>query len=152
MANVTKKAGRVINGTHGAVWINGQKLFDLESIELKVSIEYEDVYFPEDTGKYRKFMGWVGEGNLVLKKMYTRGANLLAKAVKTGQMPDVEITTRLADPDSYGVERTSVSGVTFNEFLLAKIEQRTLLQEEMGFEFGDFDLLETIKEQEGIAA
>lgn len=148
----TKKAGRVINGTHGAVWINGEKLFDLESIELKVTIEYEDVYFPEDTGKHRKFMGWVGEGNLVLKKMFSRGANLLAKSVKAGKMPDIEITTRLADPDAYGVERTSVSGVTFNEFLLSKIEQRALLQEEMGFEFADFDILESIKSEVMAAA
>lgn len=147
-----KKAGRVINGTHGAVWINGEKLFDLESIELKVTLEYEDVYFAEDTGKHRKFMGWTGEGNLVTKKMYSRGATLLAAAVKSGQLPDVEITTKLADPDSYGVERTTVSDVTFNEFLLAKIEQRTLLQEEMGFEFADFDMLETIKSQEGMVA
>lgn len=149
MAN---KASRVINGTHGAVWINGQKLADLESIEMKVNIEYEDQYFPEDTGKYRKFMGWTGEGTLVLKKIFTRGASLLGEGVKTGKLPEIEITTRLNDPDSYGVERISVSSVTFNEFLLTKIEQRTLLQEKLGFEFGDFDLLETIMVQENITA
>lgn len=149
---MSRKAARVINGTHGAVWINGQKLADLESIELKVNIEYEDVYFAEDTGKHRKFMGWTGEGSLTLKKVFSRGALLLGDAVKNGKIPDIEITTRLGDPDSYGVERTSVSGVTFNEFLLSKIEQRALLQEEMGFEFSDFDLLETIMTQENIAA
>jgi len=149
---MSKKASRVINGTHGAVWINGQKLADLEQIELKVNIEYEDVYFAEDMGKHRKFMGWVGEGSLTLKKVFSRGALLLGESVKTGKMVEVEITTRLGDPDSYGVERTTVSGVTFNEFLLAKIEQRALLQEEMGFEFSDFDLLETIMIQENIAA
>lgn len=149
---MSKKAGRQINGTHGAVWINGQKLADLESIELKVTLEYEDVRFAEDTGTYRKFMGWSGEGSLVLKKVFSRGAILLGQAVKTGAMPEIEITTKLADPDSYGVERTSVSAVTFNEFLLAKIEQRALLTEELSFAFGDFDLLETIKVQENIAA
>ena len=146
------KAARVINGTHGAVWINGQKLADLEEMELKVNIEYEDVYFAEDTGKHRKFIGWNGEGSIVLKKVFSRGALLLADAVKSGKIPEVVISTRLADPDSYGVERTSVSGVTFNEFLLTKIQQRTLLQEELGFEFSDFDLLETIMTQENISA
>lgn len=149
---MSKKAQRVINGTHGAVWINGEKLADLDSIELKVTLEYEDVFFPEDTGTYKKFMGWTGEGSLVLKKVFSRGANLLADGVKKGQIPDVTIVTRLADPDSYGVERTSVSSVTFNEFLLAKIEQRALLTEELSFNFGNFDLLETIKTQESIAA
>lgn len=142
---MTNKANRVINGTHGAVWVNGEKWLDLTSLELKVTLEYEDVYFAEDTGKYRKFMGWTGEGSIVTKKVYSRGANLLAKAVKTGKMPSVTITSKLADPDAYGSERVSVSNVTFNEFLLTKIEQRTLLEEELGFEFGDFDILEAIQ-------
>lgn len=142
---MTLKANKVINGTHGSVWVNNEKWLDLESLELKVTLEYEDVYVAEDTGKQRKFMGWVGEGNIVTKKVYSRGSNLLAKAVKSGKMPDVTITSKLADPDAYGTERVSVSKVTFNEFLLTKIEQRTLLQEELGFEFGDFDILEAIK-------
>lgn len=141
---MTLKANKVINGTHGACWVNGEKWLDLESLELKVTLEYEDVYVAEDTGKNRKFMGWVGEGSIVTKKVYSRGSNLLAKAVKTGQLPDVTITSKLADPDSYGQERVSVTKVTFNEFLLTKIEQRTLLQEELSFEFGDFDILEAI--------
>ena len=142
-----RSAKRVINGTHGAAWINGETLFDLESIELKVNIEYEDVYFAEDTGKHRKFMGWTGEGSLVVKKIFSRGASLLAKGVKSGQMPEFTITTKLADPDAYGTERISVSEVTFNEFLLSKIEQRALLTEELGFEFADFDIIEEIKSQ-----
>ncbi|MER2039717.1 MAG: phage tail tube protein [Solibacillus sp.] len=141
---MTLKANRVINGTHGAVWVNGEKWLDLESLELKVTLEYEDVYVAENTGKQRKFMGWVGAGNITTKKVYSRGSNLLAKAVKSGKMPVVTITTKLADPDAYGTERTTVSDVTFDEFLLMKIEQRTLLQEELPFEFGDFDILESI--------
>lgn len=142
-----RKAKRVINGTFGAVWINGEKLFDLESIELKVTIKWEDVNFPEDLGTHRKFMGWNGEGSLVVKKIFSRGASLLAKAVKSGEMPDVVMTTKLADPDAYGTERVSVSEVTFNEFLLAKIEQKALLTEELGFAFADFDIIEEIKTQ-----
>lgn len=142
---MTNKANRVINGTHGCVWVNGEKWLDLTSLELKVTLEYEDVYFAEDTGKHRKFMGWTGEGSIVLKKVYSRGATLLAEAVKTGKMPDVTITSKLADPASYGTERVTVSSVTFNEFLLTKIEQRALLEEELGFEFGNFDILEAIQ-------
>lgn len=141
---MTLRANKVINGTHGAVWVNGEKWIDLESIELKVTLEYEDVHVAENTGTQRKFMGWVGEGAINTKKVYSRGSNLLAKAVKSGKMPDVTITTKLADPDSYGTERTTVSQVTFDEFMLAKIEQRTLMTEELPFKFGDFDILESI--------
>lgn len=142
---MTLKANKVINGSHGTCWISGDKILDLESLELKVTLEYEDVYVAESMSKQRKYMGWTGEGSVVCKKVYSRGANLLAKAVKSGQLPDVTIVSKLADPDSYGQERVTVSSVTFNEFLLTKIEQRTLLQEELSFEFGDFDVLEAIK-------
>lgn len=141
---MTLKANKVINGTHGAAWVNGEKWIDLESIELKVTLEYEDVHVAEETGTQRKFLGWVGEGSINTKKVYSRGANLLAKAVKSGKMPDVTITTKLADPDAYGTERTTVSNVTFDEFMLTKIEQRTLMTEELPFKFGDFDILEAI--------
>lgn len=142
---MTIKANKVINGTHGALWVNGELWSDLESLELKVTLEYADVNMSEDMGTHRKFMGWVGEGSIVIKKVYSRGSNLLAKAVKSGKMPEITITSKLADPDAYGQERVTVSDVTFNEFLLTKIEQRTLLQEELGFAFGDFDVLDAIK-------
>ncbi|MGG2053103.1 phage tail tube protein [Lysinibacillus pakistanensis] len=142
---MTLKAQKVINGTHGAAWVNGEKWIDLESVELKVTLEYEDVHVAENTGTQRKFMGWVGEGSINTKKVYSRGSNLLAKAVKSGKMPEVTITTKLADPDAYGTERTTVSDVTFDEFMLTKIEQRTLMTEELPFKFGDFDILEAIK-------
>lgn len=141
---MTLKANRIINGTHGAAWVNGEKWLDLESLELKVTLEYEDVNVAEDTGTQRKFMGWVGEGSISTKKVYSRGSNLLAKAVKSGKMPEVTITTKLADPDAYGTERTTVSDVTFDEFMLTKIEQRTLMTEELPFKFGNFDILESI--------
>ena len=142
---MTLKANRIINGTHGSIWVNNEKWLDLESLELKITLEYEDVYVSEELGKQRKFMGWNGEGSIVTKKVYSRGINLLAEAVKTGKMPDVTITSKLADPDSYGTERVTVSKVTFNDFILSKIEQRTLQNEELGFEFADFNILQAIQ-------
>lgn len=149
---MSKKASRVINGTHAAAWINGQILADLDELEMKVVLDYEDVTFPEDLATHKKLIGWAGDGSITFKKIFSRGALLLSESLKKGQTPVIEITTRLSDPDSYGVERTSVSGVTFNEFLLAKIAQRTLLTEEMSFNFSNFDLLETIMVQENIVA
>lgn len=138
------KANKVINGTFGSVWVNGEKWQDIESLELKVTIEYEDVNLSEDLATHKKINGWTGEGSMSVKKVYSRGANLLAKATKAGQIPEITIVSKLADPDSYGTERISVSEVTFNEFLLTKFEQKTLGTEELSFNFADFDLLDTI--------
>lgn len=138
------KANKVINGTFGSVWVNGEKWQDIENLELKVSLEYEDVFFPEDLATHKKLIGWTGDGSLTVKRVYSRGARLLAAATKAGVIPDITIVSKLADPDSYGSERVTVSAVTFNEFLLTKFEQKTLGKEDLPFNFADFDLLETI--------
>ena len=138
------KANKVINGTFGSVWVNGEKWQDIEALELKVGLEYEDVTMPEDLATHKKLVGWTGEGSMTTKRVYSRGARLLAEATKAGQIPDVTIVSKLADPDSYGTERVTVSEVTFNEFLLSAFEQKTLGKEELSFNFADFDLLEII--------
>lgn len=138
------KSNKIINGTFGSVWINGEKWQDIESLEIKVTLEYEDVNMSEDLATHKKLTGWTGEGSMSVKKVYSRGANLLAAATKAGQVPNITIVSKLADPDSYGTERISVSEVTFNEFLLTKFEQKTLGAEELSFNFADFDLLDTI--------
>lgn len=138
------KANKVINGSFGSVWVNGEKWQDIESLELKVSLEYEDVTMSEDLATHKKLIGWSGEGSMSVKRVYSRGARLLAEATKAGLIPDVTIVSKLADPDSYGTERVTVSEVTFNEFLLSAFEQKTLGKEELSFNFADFDLLETI--------
>lgn len=138
------KANKVINGTFGSVWVNGERWQDIETLELKVGLEYEDVNMPEDLATHKKLTGWTGEGSMTVKKVYSRGSRLLAEATKKGTTPDITIVSKLADPDSYGTERVTVSEVTFNEFLLSAFEQKALGKEELSFSFADFDLLETI--------
>ena len=141
------KANKIINGTFGSVWINGERWFDVEALELKVTLEYEDVNLAEDLATHKKLIGWSGEGSMTVKKVYSRGANLLGQSIKKGIVPEINIVSKLADPDAYGTERVSVSEVTFNEFLLTKFEQKTLGTEELPFNFADFDLLDTIAAQ-----
>lgn len=143
MAKKTK-ANKTINGTFGSVWINGEKWQDIESLELKVTLEYEDINLSEDLATHKKLIGWSGEGSLSVKRVYSRGANLLAASVKKGVIPDITIVSKLADPDSYGTERVTVSEVAFADFLLTAFEQKTTGKEDLSFSFADFDLLETI--------
>ena len=142
MGNV--KSNKQINGTFGAVWVNGEKWMDVESFEAKITINYEDVNMSEDLATHKKMTGWSGEGSMTVKKVYSRGANLMAKAVKTGQMPDIGLVGKLADPDAFGSERIAIKDVTFNEFMLLKFEQKTLGTEELPFNFADYDPIDLI--------
>lgn len=137
-------ANKQINGTFGAVWVNGEKLMDVESFEARVTISYEDVNMAESLATHRKMTGWGGEGTLTVKKVYSRGASLLATATKEGRVPEVSIVAKLADPDAYGAERVALNEVTFSEFTLLAFEQKTNMTEEMPFAFADYDMIDMI--------
>lgn len=138
------KSNRQINGTFGAVWVNGEKWLDIESFEAKVTLNFEDVNMAEDLATHKKLTGWSGEGSMTVKKVYSRGAALMASATKSGQVPDINIVGKLADPDAFGAERVSISEVTFNEFMLLKFEQKALGTEDLPFNFADYDLIDSI--------
>lgn len=137
-------SNKQINGTFGAVWVNNEKWLDVDAFEAKVAINYEDINMAEDLATHKKMTGWSGEGSMTVKKVYSRGANLLANAVKNGVVPNISIVGKLADPDAYGSERVAINQVTFNEFMLMKFEQKTVGTEEMPFNFADYDLIDSI--------
>lgn len=138
------RANKQINGTFGSVWVNNEKWLDVDSFEAKVAINYEDVNMAEDLATHKKMNGWAGEGAMTVKKVYSRGANILANAVKSGVLPDINIVGKLADPDAFGAERVAINEVTFNEFMLMKFEQKTLATEELPFNFADYDPIDLI--------
>lgn len=138
------RANKQINGTFGSVWVNNEKWMDVESFEAKVTVNYEDVNMAEDLATHKKMMGWAGEGTLTVKKVYSRGASLMASAAKSGLVPEVSIVGKLADPDSFGAERVAINEVTFNEFTLLSFEQKTNMTEELPFNFADYDPIDLI--------
>ncbi|MFJ5771403.1 phage tail tube protein [Psychrobacillus sp. NPDC093180] len=138
------RGNKQINGTFGSLWVNGEKWMDIESFEAKVTINYEDVNMSEDLATHKKMTGWSGEGSMTVKKVYSRGANLMANAVKTGILPDINLVGKLADPDAFGAERVDIREVTFNEFMLMKFEQKTKMTEDLPFNFADYDPIDLI--------
>ena len=138
------KANKVINGTFGAIWVNGEKWMDIESFESTVTMNFEDVNMAGDLATRKKYTGWAGEGSITVKKVYSRGASLMGDAAKNGIMPDITLVGKLEDPDAFGAERVSFSDVTFNEFTLLSFEQKTMATEEMSFNFGDYELIDQI--------
>lgn len=142
---VKGKSNKQVNGTFGSVWVNNEKWFDISKFESKVSFDYEDVNMAEDLATHKKLIGWNGEGTIEVKKVYSRGTKLMADILKTGFVPDIKIVTKLEDPDSYGTERASFGGVTFNEFSPMNFELKTLMTEELPFNFSECDIIEQIE-------
>jgi len=139
------KANRQINGTFGAIWLDGEKLADVDSFESKVAINTEDVNMSEDLATHKKMTGWAGEGTLVLKKVYSTGAVLIGEKLKEGIMPVFKMVTKLDDPDAFGAERVALEEVTFSEFILSKFAQKELQTEELPFAFADYEPIDLIE-------
>lgn len=138
------EAKRVVNGTYGRVWVDGELWAEVDSFEAKVTINYEDVNFAGEGATYKKATGWAGEGSMTIKKIYSRVQRKMAESVRRGEYPRCQIVGKVADPDAFGAERVAINDVTFNEFMLMKFEQKTLGSEEIPFAFSDYDPIDLI--------
>ncbi|MFD3271520.1 phage tail tube protein [Paenibacillus dendritiformis] len=137
-------ASKIINGTYGRVWIDGELWAEVDSFEAKVTINYEDVNFAGEGATFKKATGWSGEGSMTIKKIYSRVQQKLGEKVRKGTYPRFEIVGKLADPDAFGSERVALHDVTFNEFLLLKFEQKTLGSADVPFAFSDYEMMDLI--------
>lgn len=135
---------KVLTGSSGYVWFNGQRLAQLKSIEAKITGNFEEVNFVGEYATHSVYTGWSGEGTLVMEKIDSTVLKLLADAYKTGDIPEVKITTKLTDKGTGKSERTSINDAVITEFALAKFEAKALAEEELPFKFSDYDFIEAI--------
>lgn len=135
---------KVLSGTDGQVYVNGELLSELKSIELKVTGKFEEFSICGDYATYNKFTGYGIDGTIKLQKIKGRGISLLAKAYKSGVMPDIKIISVLKDKNTGKAERTSVSGVVITEFTLANFEAKSLVEEELPIKASSYSVLETL--------
>ncbi|WP_242865075.1 phage tail tube protein, partial [Clostridium botulinum] len=90
-------ANRILTGNSGNVWLNGKLMAQVKAIELKVTGNFEDVNFCGDPSTHTKYTGWNGEGTLTMYKIDSTVIKLIAKAYKTGVMPEIKIITNATD-------------------------------------------------------
>ncbi len=136
---------RLINGTFGSVWWDGELLADIESFEAKITIDREEINMAGSLSKDSKVLGWSGEGTMKLKKVYSRAQKKIAMAIKDGQEVRSKIVAKLADPDAFGTQRVVLYNVWFNEVMLMAFEQKAKLEEDIPFGFSDFDFPDLIE-------
>lgn len=143
MAN-KMEANKTIRGNFGKVWVNNEEWMNIKSFEAKVSAEYEDIDIPGEFGKHKRYVGFSGEGTIVTNKIDSRVSKLVAKGFKDGNLPEIKIVARLADPTAYGSERIEILHVTFNELMLMQFENKKIIEEEVPFNFADYNYIDSI--------
>ncbi len=138
------QANRIMNGSHGRLWVDGELWAETDSFEAKVTINYEDVNFAGSGATHRKATGWAGDGKITIKKIYSRVQRKMADNVRKGIYPRFELVGKLDDPDAFGSERVSLHDVTIGEFFLLKFDQKTLGSEEIPFAFSDYKMIDKV--------
>lgn len=133
------KGNRTLTGTWGEVWVDGEKIFVLQKIEIKVEVNREDVQIGMDVDS--KMTGLKGSGTLSVKKATTR-AKTVMENLAAGKDVRCQIIAKLKDPDALDgqIERWSVDNVWWNTIPVANWETGTPVQDDWEFGFTPTDL------------
>lgn len=136
---------KVINGTFGEVWVDGDYMAEVTALEAKVSLDKTEVNQVGTLAKGYKITGIDGKGTLKLNKVSSYFIQKLSDNTKAGKTTTCTIISKLNDPDSFGSERIQLNGCTFDELTLANWEAKKLGEESIAFSFTSWEVLDTIK-------
>lgn len=134
----------IIRGTYGRVWMNGELLAEAKSFEGKATMNFEEVNLAGDLGTHQRYMGYAGEGTMVLHKVDSKIAKTIAEGIRTGILPDIKFVGKLEDPTALGAERVEFLEVSIDELMLLKFENKAILELEVPFKFADFNYIDMI--------
>lgn len=144
MAKTIDSAKRVVSGTYGEVWLDGEKVAECTACQLKVNKNKETVnlcgQFMTDT----KAVSANGTGSLTLHKV---DSGFIQKQgdIQAGVDRRFTVISKLKDPDSYGAERVAVYNVSFDDLTLADWQAATLGSVTAPFTFSRYELLDSIE-------
>ncbi len=137
-------ANRVMCGTWGEVWLDGDLLAECYGLQAKVAYSKEDIKMCGRMAADKKITGYSCTGSLKLHKVNSRMANLVGSSIKRGIEPRFTVISKLDDPDAYGAERISLTNVSFDDLTLADWEVATNGRVEAPFTFTDYEFLDKV--------
>ena len=138
-------AKRVISGTWGEVWLDGDKVSECYGLQAKVSFNKEDIPLCGQMASDKKVTSIECTGSLRMHKVNSRMAQAIGGYIRNGQDVRFTIISKLKDPDSYGAERVVLKNVSFDDITLADWEAKAVGKVESPFTFTDYEYLDQIE-------
>ena len=124
---------RICNGTFGEVWLDGSYVGECYKAQGKVEFNKEVIKQCGTWWTDNKVVGCTGKGSLTLYKVNTRMGIKIAQMIKDKKDIRFTVISKLADPDSFGAERVSLTGVSFDDLtlhvLLCFLESKWILSQ-----------------------
>lgn len=137
-------AKRVISGTWGEVWLEGDKVSECYGLQAKVSFNKEDIALCGQMASDKKVTSIECTGSLRMHKVTSRMALAIGENIRNGKDVRFTIVSKLKDPDAYGAERVVLSNVSFDDLTLADWEAKSVGKVECPFTFTDYEFLDEI--------
>ena len=95
-------AKRVISGTWGEVWLDGEYVGECYALQAKHAFTKEDVQQCGQMEVDSKILAIKGTGSMEMYKVSSRMANLIGTKINKGEDVRFTVTSKLSDPDAYG--------------------------------------------------
>lgn len=144
MSNGFDSGKRVMNGTHGELWLDGEWVAEIKAFQAKVAATKEDVPRCGSMMTDKKVTSLAGTGSLTMHKVYSRMGQKLSEALKSGRDVRCTIVGSLNDPDAYGAERVALYNCSFDDLTLADWQAATLGSTTAPFTFSNFEYLDMV--------
>ena len=144
MARTIDSARRVISGTWGELWIDGEKVAEVSACQAKVALNKETVNLCGRFMTTHKAMNASGTGSLTLYKVDS-GFIRRQQGLQDGEDVRGTVISKLRDPDSYGAERVAAYNVSFDDLTLADWQAATVGTVTTPFTFSRYELLDLIE-------
>lgn len=135
---------KVINGSYGYMWLEGDLIQEITSLKLTITPKTETVSQSGQLVDGSKITGLECKGEVKANKISSRWIKLMSNDLKAGKQRSYTIISKLADPSNGGTERVKVTGCVFNELTLADWELKKLTEDSLSFSFKDWEILDSI--------
>ncbi|HJB99141.1 MAG TPA: phage tail tube protein [Candidatus Flavonifractor merdavium] len=146
MARNRFSARKIPNGTYGSVWLDGERLAECYGCQGKVNINSDKINLCGEFMEANKPVSGSGSGSLMLYKVDS-GLIQRMQRIQEGDIPEMTVVSKLADPTSAGAERIAYYGVQFSDLTLADWQAATSGKITAPFTFTKFELLDAIPVQ-----
>lgn len=141
------RGNRIISGTWGEVWLDGDRVSEAYGLQAKVSYNKEDVNMCGQMAVDSKVTSVKMTGSISMHKTNSRMARKIGEDIKNGKDIRFQIISKLADPDAYGKERIVLKNVSMDDLTLADWESAKKGAITAPFTFTDYDFLDDIEEE-----
>lgn len=139
------RANRVMSGTWGELWLDGEVVADVYKFQAKRAANKEKIPRCGQMAIDTKTMSTEGTGSIGIYKTTSFMSIKVGDALERGQDPRFTLIGKLADPDAYGAERVAIYNVSFDDETVSDWEAGTIGKIECPFTWTKREFLDRVE-------